>query len=166
MIAAALVAALAAGGAAAQQAPVQGGPRMPQNEMMQQMPQQRMQDAGQDSRQLLKLSPQAVDALRGDMRHMTASFAQVLALLAEGKREAAAKALEEGLGMSAMSSHPGMMKAAQEMPESARMLGMGMHKAASELAAGMKDADQAKIFAGLQQVSAGCTSCHMSYRVR
>lgn len=122
--------------------------------------------AATDARELLKLSPEAVDALRADMQHMTAALASVLELLAADKRAEAAKALEEGLGVTAMSTHPGMMKASQEMPESARMLGMGTHKAASELAANLKSAKPAAIYSGLQRVVAGCSSCHAAYRVR
>ena len=119
-----------------------------------------------DTRELLKLAPETTEALRADMRHMTTSLGQVLELLAANKRGEAAKLLENGLGVTAMSTHPGMMKASQEMPESARMLGMNAHKAASELAATLKDAKPAAIYSGLQRVVAGCSSCHAAYRVR
>ena len=122
--------------------------------------------AAPDTRELLKLSPEAIDALRIDMQHMTAALAKVMEQLAANKRADAAKTLEEGLGVTAMTTHPGMMKASQEMPESARMLGMGTHKAASELAAGLKTAKPAAIYSGLQRIVAGCSSCHATYRVR
>jgi len=122
--------------------------------------------AATDTRELLKLSPATVDALRADMRNMTAALNDVLQLLAADQRAEAAKRLEEGLGVTAMSTHPGMMKASQEMPEAARMLGMGAHKAASELAAGLQDAKPAVVYSGLQRVVAGCAACHAAYRVR
>lgn len=125
-----------------------------------------MTAAAPDTRELLKLAPETAAALRTDMQHMTAALSRVLELLAADKRAEAAKELEDGLGVTAMSTHPGMMKAANEMPESARMLGMGSHKAASELAAKLKGAKPADVYAGLQRVVAGCAACHAAYRVR
>ena len=119
-----------------------------------------------DTRILLKLSPQGIDGLRSDMREMLAALANVLDLLAAGNRVEASKALEEGIGMSAMSTRSGMMRASHEMPEEARMLGMQMHRAASELARDLTAAKPGDTFAGLQRVVAACSACHLTYRVR
>jgi hypothetical protein len=123
--------------------------------------------SAEDSRPLVKMTPETIALLRADMRHMMSAYATIFGQLADGKYEEAAKAIEENLGMTAMKTHPGMMKASQELPENVRMLGMNMHKSASELASSLKyNPKPAAIFAGMQQISAGCTSCHMAYRVR
>jgi len=119
-----------------------------------------------DTRELLKISPAALEGLRADMRNMLVCLGNVLDLLAAGKRIEAAHALEDGIGMSAMSTHPGMMKASSELPESARMLGMNMHQAASALARDLPKATSEQSLAGLQSIVAGCTSCHLTYRAR
>ena len=119
-----------------------------------------------DTRILLKLSPEGSDGLRSDMREMLAALANVLDLLAAGNRVEAGKALEEGIGMSAMSTHAGMMRVSREMPEEARMLGMQMHQAASELARDLTAAKPGDTFAGLQRVVAACSACHLTYRAR
>jgi hypothetical protein len=121
----------------------------------------------EDSRPLVTLSPETIALLRADMRHMMAAYATIFGQLGDGKLGDAAKFIEENLGMSAMKTHPGMMKASQELPENVRMMGMNMHKSASELAAALKNNPKpAAIFTGMQQISAGCTACHMAYRVR
>lgn len=122
--------------------------------------------AAEDTRPLVNLKPETIALLRADMRGMLAGLTNVLALLAEGKKKEAAALLESELGMAAMGSHPGMMKASQELPENVRMLGMEMHKAASKLAKNMDSMKPAAIYGGLSEISAGCVSCHMAYRVR
>jgi hypothetical protein len=126
----------------------------------------RMVTPAPDTRKLLKISPEGIDGLRSDMRGMLTALANALDLLASGKRAEAGKALEEGIGMSAMSTHPGMMRVSREMPPEARMLGMQMHQAASELARGLDRAKPDQIFAGLQRVVGLCATCHLTYRVR
>ncbi|MBU1690596.1 MAG: hypothetical protein KJ958_11395 [Gammaproteobacteria bacterium] len=123
--------------------------------------------SAEDSRPLVKMTPETIALLRADMRHMMSAYATIFSQLADGKHEEAAKTIEENLGMTAMKTHPGMMKASQELPENVRMLGMNMHKSASELAASLKNNPKpAAIFTGMQQISAGCSACHMAYRVR
>ena len=119
-----------------------------------------------DTRPLVKLTPETIDLLRADMRQMMSALSQVLGLLAEGKNEDAARLLEHDLGMPAMQTHPGMIRATQELPETVRMLGMGMHRSASELAQDLATAQPTVIYRGLQLVAAACTACHMAYRVR
>lgn len=120
----------------------------------------------EDARQLITLSPEATAGLRTDMQHMLLSLSQVMDALATGKRAEAAKLLEENLGMTAMTTHPGMMKANKEMPEGVRMLGMSTHQAASRLAKTLDKASTEQTFAGLQEVTAGCAACHSAFRVR
>jgi len=143
-------------------------PMMHQHSMPGQATQQPMAPmSAEDNRPLVKMTPETIALLRADMRHMMSAYATIFGQLADGKYEEAAKAIEENLGMTAMKTHPGMMKASQELPENVRMLGMNMHKSASELASSLKNNPKpAAIFAGMQQISAGCTSCHMAYRVR
>ena len=120
----------------------------------------------EDTRPLVHLKPETVSLLRADMRGMLAAFSNVLSLVGDGKKKEAAAILENDLGMSAMKNHPGMMKASQELPENVRMLGMEMHKAASRLAKNIDSMNPSAIDRGLGEVSAGCVSCHMAYRVR
>ena len=120
----------------------------------------------EDARPLVKLAPETISLLRADMRSMMAAFTTVLSLVGEGKNAEAATVIESELGMSAMASHPGMMKASQELPEDVRSLGMEMHKAASKLAKNLGSIPASGIVKGLGEISAGCVSCHMAYRVR
>jgi hypothetical protein len=120
----------------------------------------------EDTRPLVNLSPEAINLLRADMRSMLAAFSNALALVGEGKKKEAAAVIENDLGMSAMGSHPGMMKANQELPENVRSIGMEMHKAASKLAKSIGSMKPGAIDKGLSEISGGCVSCHMAYRVR
>ena len=122
--------------------------------------------AAADTRELLTLSPGALSGLRTDMQHMLVSLSLVLDALSAGKRKEAAQTLEERLGMTAMNTHPGMMKANKELPEAARMLGMSAHQSASRLAASLEKASPEQVFAGLHEVAAGCAACHSAYRAR
>jgi cytochrome c556 len=124
--------------------------------------------SAEDSRPLVKMTPETIALLRADMRLMLSAYTTIFNQLAEGKYSDAAKAIEENLGMTAMKTHPGMMKASQELPDNMRMLGMNMHKSASELAISLKKKNQkpAAVFSGMQQIFAGCSTCHMAYRVR
>lgn len=120
----------------------------------------------EDTRTLVKLKPETIVLLRTDMRGMLSAFDNVLALLGDGKKKEAAAVLENELGMSAMKSHPGMMKANRELPEDVRRLGMTMHQAATSLGKSIDSLEPARIFLGLSEISSGCVSCHMAYRVR
>ena len=124
--------------------------------------------SAEDNRPLVKMTQETNALLRADMRHMLSAYTTIFGQLADGKYEEAAKTIEENLGLTAMKTHPGMMKASQELPENVRMLGMNMHKSASELASSLKNNNPkpAAVFAGMQQISAGCSACHMAYRVR
>lgn len=46
------------------------------------------------------------------------------------------------------------------------MLGMNMHQSASALAQHLATMKPSAIYQGLNKVVAGCTACHMAYRVR
>ena len=46
------------------------------------------------------------------------------------------------------------------------MLGMNMHQSASALAQHLATMKLPAIYQGLNKVVAGCTACHMAYRVR
>ena len=132
------------------------------------MPQPMAPMSAEDSRPLVKMTPETIALLRADMRHMLSAYTTIFGQLADGKYAEAAKAIEENFGMTAMKTHPGMMKASRELPENVRMLGMNMHNSASELASSLKNnkPQPAAIFAGMQQISTGCSACHMAYRVR
>ena len=132
------------------------------------MPQAMAPMSAEDNRPLIRMTPETVALLRADMRHMLSAYTAIFSQLADGKYKEAAQAIEENLGMTAMKTHPGMMKASQELPESVRMLGMNMHQSASQLANSLNNSNPkpAAIFAGMQQISAGCSACHMAYRVR
>ena len=119
-----------------------------------------------DARELMPLAPATVVELRSEMRDMLVSLSKVLDLLASGQRAEAGKVLEQELGASSMSNHPGMMKAAIEMPEGARILGGHLHHEASEMARHLGAGGPDTTVVDLQRIVASCTACHLSYRAR
>ncbi|MFA7239039.1 MAG: hypothetical protein WC091_02930 [Sulfuricellaceae bacterium] len=136
--------------------------------MTHQQPMPGMAMSGADNRQLVKASPETIAMLRDDMRQMMAAYAEIFGQLADGNYEGAANTLDAKLGMAAMQTHPGMMQAAQELPVNMRMMGMTMHGNANALANSLRNNNPppAAVFAGMQRISASCTACHMSFRVR
>ena len=119
-------------------------------------------------RELVDLPPPMREHMLANMRDHLLAIETITRLLAEGRYEEAADTAEERLGMDAMQTHGGHHMAPY-MPEGMRAIGNAMHRAASRLALGARDAevrgDLAGAFAGLSEVMQQCVACHAAYRV-
>jgi hypothetical protein len=119
-----------------------------------------------DGRQLAQMPPEAVLALREEMRGFTVILADVFGQIGEGKWDAAAETLEKGVGRGSMGRHAGGIMPGRYMPMEMHRIAMGMHFDASDAAQQIRTKDAAKAFAGLQKLAARCAACHDAYRVR
>jgi hypothetical protein len=103
-----------------------------------------------------------------NMRDHLLAIETISRALAEGRYGEAADAAEERLGMGAMQAHGGHQRATY-MPEGKRAIGSAVHRAASRLALGARDAevrgDLAGALAGLAEVMGQWVGCHAAYRV-
>lgn len=128
--------------------------------------------AAEDSRELVKLPPMMQEHMLSSMRDHVAALDAILAAIAQGRFDEAAKHAETRLGMSSLESH-GAAHMAPYMPQGMQAAGTSMHQAASRLVlrvqeSGLKDPEAAlRDFAGaLHEVTAACNACHSSYRIR
>lgn len=124
--------------------------------------------AGADPRERVDLPPPMREHMLANMRDHLAAIESIARLLAEGRYGEAADTAETRLGMSAMQAHGGQHMA-PHMPEGMRAIGTAMHRAASRLAVGARDAevqgDLAGALTGLADVMQQCVACHAAYRV-
>lgn len=124
--------------------------------------------AGSDPRQHVDLPPPMREHMLANMRDHLNAIETIARLLAEGRYGEAADTAEDRLGMSAMDAH-GAHHMAPHMPEGMRAIGTAMHRAASRLALGARDAevggDLAGALTGLADVMQQCVACHAAYRV-
>ncbi|MBS0245039.1 MAG: hypothetical protein JSR61_00350 [Proteobacteria bacterium] len=125
-----------------------------------------------DRRELVQLPAPMQDHMLANMRDHLATLSEVTGNLADGKLDAAAKLLEQRLGMSSLSLHDAAHMAPY-MPQTMQDIGTSMHRAASRLAITIQDADvapsveaMAKVNRGLHEVTSACVACHASYRIR
>lgn len=125
-----------------------------------------------DSRELVQLPPVMQEHMLSNMRDHVAALDAILAAIAVGRLDEAAKHAETRLGMSSLESH-GASHMAPYMPKGMQAAGTSMHQAASRLVlrvqeSGLKDPEAAlRDFAGaLHEVTAACNACHSSYRIR
>lgn len=122
-----------------------------------------------DSRQLVTMPVPAQAAMRGDMLDHLAALNEILGYIGEGKWDIVAETAEKRLGESTMGKHGAALRGqgpGRFMPDTMRSLGWTMHSSASRLAKIAKEGDTAKTLAALQEVTATCVACHMSYRTR
>lgn len=121
-----------------------------------------------DPRQRVDLPPPMREHMLANMRDHLAAIEAIARLLAEGRYDEAADTAESRLGMSAMGAHGGHHMA-PHMPEGMRAIGTAMHRAASRLAVGARDAEVqgelAGALTGLADVMQQCVACHAAYRV-
>jgi hypothetical protein len=121
-----------------------------------------------DSRERVDLPPPMREHMLVNMRDHLLAIETIARALAEGRYGEAADTAEERLGMGAMQAHGGHHMAPY-MPEGMRAIGNAMHRAASRLALGARDAevrgDLAGALAGLAEVMQQCVACHAAYRV-
>jgi len=120
-----------------------------------------------DTRQLVTMPEQARDLMRQDMLDHLSALTEILGYLAENNLDAVAEVAETRLGKSSMGKHRATgMGPGRFMPIAMRNMGWTMHESASELSRIAKDGELNDVFAALQKVTAACTTCHYSYRVR
>jgi len=120
-----------------------------------------------DNRILVEM-PTAVQAMmRKDMRAHLVSMGRMIAAIADQRLQDAADVASQELGSASMGQHraagggPG-----RYMPTGMRSIGMSMHAAADALAAAAEAGDQTQVMQQLSQISAACSACHSSYRIR
>ncbi len=92
--------------------------------------------------------------------------------VADGKYEEEGKLADEKLGMSSLAAH-GDAHIAPFMPQQMQDMGTGTHHAASRLVIVLQDAGVSPgeqsirdVNRVLHDVTAACTACHGSYRIR
>jgi mono/diheme cytochrome c family protein len=121
-----------------------------------------------DSRAQVELPSPMREHMLTNMRDHLLAIETIVRLLAEGRYGEAADTAEERLGLGAMQTHGGHHMAPY-MPEGMRAIGRAMHRAASRLALGARDAevrgDLAGPLTGPAEVMQQCVACHAAYRV-
>lgn len=130
---------------------------------------QPQQTVPEDHRQLVTLPAPAQAAQRADMLDHLAALNEILGYAAEGKWQDAAETAEKRMGESTMGKYRMALRGqgpGRFMPDAMRQLGWNMHATATRFAKTAKEGDSAKSLAALQQLTASCVACHMSYRTR
>lgn len=104
-----------------------------------------------------------------NMRAHVGALHKIIAALASGQEDEAARIAEWQLGLSSLKSH-GADKLGKHMPSAMRAFGREMHSAASRFALEAQTAgvtgDLRPALAALAEVTARCAACHAAYRVR
>lgn len=125
-----------------------------------------------DRRDLVRLPEPMQEHMLANMRDHLAAVGEIVGNLAEGKLDAAAKILEQRLGMSSLTQHDAA-HLAPYLPQPMQDLGTSMHRAASRLAITIQDADvspsveaMAAVNRGLSETLSACNGCHAAYRIR
>ncbi len=128
--------------------------------------------AAQDARVLVKLPPPMQEHMLANMRDHLLTLHNILGDVADGKFDDAAKLAERRLGLSSLELH-GAAHMAPFMPQPMQDMGTAMHRAASRLVIVLQDASVTQTVASmhavdraLHAVTATCTGCHASYRIR
>jgi len=128
--------------------------------------------AGKDSRELVKLPPMMQEHMLANMRDHLVALDEMLAALAQGEIDSAAKVAEARLGMSSLSLH-GAAHLSKFMPKAIGAIGTQMHRAASRFVIVARDAElepglksQRKVYKALQAITENCNACHQGYRIR
>ncbi|MDP2808917.1 MAG: cytochrome c [Rhodocyclaceae bacterium] len=126
--------------------------------------------AAEDSRQLVKMSPDARATMRTEMLDNQLALHQIIGALADGKYADAADIAEKELGISAMGKHrrlPSNARPGMFMPDDMHAIGRAGHVAASDFAKVARGGgDTGKALAALQAVTGACVACHRSYRTQ
>lgn len=123
----------------------------------------------QDARQLVEMPDLPRALMRTDMQDHLMALNEIIGHLAENKLASAGETAEKRMGTSTMGKHAGIARGqgpGRFMPDTMRQMGGNMHDAASEFARLAKTGDQARSLAALQQLTASCVACHMSFRTR
>jgi hypothetical protein len=122
-----------------------------------------------DSRQFIKMPPEARAELRAEMLDFQTALHLIVGALAGREFTKAADIAEKQLGVSAMGRHinsspnarPGMF-----MPNDMHAVARTMHTASSDFAKSAGSGDITKALNSLQAVTGACVACHRSYRTQ
>lgn len=118
----------------------------------------------EDARQLVPMPALMQAHMLDNMRDHLATLNQILALLADGRTDAAGQLAEHKLGMSSLQAH-GASHMAKLMPAGMRAAGTAMHRAASRFALVVQEGDSSATLQALHQVTSSCVACHAAYRI-
>ena len=128
--------------------------------------------AAGDGREFVRLPPPMQEHMLGNMRDHLVTLSGIIGAVAEGKFDAAAKLAEQRLGMSSLGFHDAAHMA-PFMPQPMQDFGTDMHRAASRLSIVLQNAAvtpgadaMREVNRALYEVTAACTGCHASYRIR
>lgn len=121
--------------------------------------------AEQDFRLLVKMPLRMQEHMLGNMRDHLAAVNDILALMAAGELDEAARTSESRLGMSSLNTH-GAAHMEKWMPAQMQQLGTRMHRAASRFALRAQEGDPLPAYRALGEVTSACVACHAGYRIR
>ncbi|MGQ9371301.1 hypothetical protein [Azospirillum sp. ST 5-10] len=122
-------------------------------------------------RQLVELPPPMQQHMMANMRDHLRALQDILAAVAGGDAEAAARIAEQRIGMTSLVLHDAA-HLGRFMPEPMQRMGTELHRAASRFAVAVQDADldpvdgPKAVFRALADVTATCNACHAAYRIR
>lgn len=123
----------------------------------------------EDNRQLATLPTPARETLRREMLDNLIALNEILSLVGTGKFKDAGNVAEQKLGLSAQGKHrnlPFEARPGPQMPPAMHAMGMDGHRAASEFAKAASTEDRERALALLPNLTASCTACHLSWRIR
>jgi len=125
--------------------------------------------AADDTRQLVKMPPEARAELRAEMLDFQTALHAIIGALGDGKLAEAADTAEQQMGLSAMGRHrsaPANARPGMYMPNDMHAIARGMHGAASDFAKAARTGDLGKALNALPAVTGACVGCHRSYRTQ
>jgi len=128
--------------------------------------------AVEEKREFIELPPMMQEHMLANMRDHLVALDEMLAALAEGDTDEAARVAENRLGMSSLSLH-GAAHIGKFIPKEMGAIGTQMHHAASRFVIVARDAEldpgldsQRKVYKALQAITENCNACHQAYRIR
>jgi hypothetical protein len=108
----------------------------------------------------------------GNMRDHLVTLNEIIGNVADGKYDAAAKLIEQRLGMSSLGLH-GAAHMAPFMPQAMQDIGTSMHRAASRSAIVLQNTSVSPsldtmrdVSRAIHEVTTTCVACHAAYRIR
>ena len=120
-----------------------------------------------DERMLVELPAPIHGMIRQQMRQHLVSLHGIIAAMADQRLGDAADIASKQLGSSSMGRHRGSGGGpGRHMPAAMRDIGMRMHIAADALAKAADAGDKTEVLQQLDRVTAACSACHSSYRIR
>lgn len=118
----------------------------------------------QDNRQKISMPVMMKERMLARMRDHLLALQEIQAAMAGNNLDKASDIAETRLGVSSMPM-PMRHEMAPYMPQSMRMIGMKMHKAASIFAMKASEGDEQRALSSLSEVTQQCVACHAAYRL-